>query len=150
MALDEFSSYTEALAAWLASNCQDESQLLKRKALEEAKQLVGCQSLSEQDYQFLIASQELEKRELLKQLEIARQETEFEPDNRQMTQFLATLTHELRIPTNTIIERLKPIKDGRVDDPKEEQELINRAFNCALHLLNVINESLDVAIIEPG
>ena len=149
MALDEFSSYTEALAAWLASNCQDESQLLKRKALEEAKQLVGCQSLSEQDYQFLIASQELEKRELLKQLEIARK-TEFEPDNRQMTQFLATLTHELRIPTNTIIERLKPIKDGRVDDPKEEQELINRAFNCALHLLNVINESLDVAIIEPG
>lgn len=75
MELDEFSSYTEALAAWLASNCQDESQLLQGRALEDAKKLVRCRSLSRSDYQFLIASQELEKRELLNQLEIARQVT---------------------------------------------------------------------------
>ena len=41
MALDKFFSYTKALAAWLASNCQDESQLLQGKALQDVNQQIA-------------------------------------------------------------------------------------------------------------
>lgn len=143
MALDEFSSYTEALAAWLASNCQDESQLLQGKALEDAKELVRCRNLSESDYQFLIASQELEKRELLKQLQIARQTTQ--DLNQQIADFLANARTELATPINGIICSLKLIVDGLLDDREEEQEFLNDAYQRALDTRNRVNHLLDLA-----
>jgi signal transduction histidine kinase len=143
MALDEFSSYTEALAAWLASNRQDESQLLKGKALEDAKQLVECRSLSEPDYQFLIASQELEKRELLKQLEIDRQATQ--EVNQQIASFLANTRIELATPINGIICSLKLIIDGLTKSREEEQAFINEAHRSALDTLAQVNGLLDIA-----
>jgi len=61
--------YAESLTAWLASNCQDESRLLRGKALQDALEWAAEQSLSDRDYQFLTASQELDR----KQVEIALQ-----------------------------------------------------------------------------
>jgi signal transduction histidine kinase len=143
MALDNFSSYTEALAAWLASDCQDESHLLQGKALEDAKKLIGCRSLSEQDYQFLITSQELEKRELLKKLEIARQATQ--DVNQKIANFLANTRTELATPINCIISSLKVIIDGVTDSLEEDQDFINHAYECALDTLNQVNDLLDIA-----
>ena len=54
--------YGEALTAWLDSNCQDESRLLQGQALQEALSWAAGKSLSDRDYQFLAASQELDKR----------------------------------------------------------------------------------------
>jgi hypothetical protein len=54
--------YSEALAAWLDSGCQDESRLLQGQALQEALAWAAGKSLSDADYQFLAASQELDKR----------------------------------------------------------------------------------------
>ncbi|HEY9701408.1 MAG TPA: AAA-like domain-containing protein, partial [Allocoleopsis sp.] len=56
--------YGESLTAWLSSNCQDESRLLRGKALQEALIWANSKNLSNQDYQFLGASQELEMIEL--------------------------------------------------------------------------------------
>ena len=56
--------YSEAISAWLASNRQDESRLLRGQALLEAKAWSADKSLSDWDYQFLVASQELEHQEL--------------------------------------------------------------------------------------
>ena len=53
--------YSENLRAWLISNCTDESRLLRGKALEDALAWGVGKSLSDRDYQFLAASQELEK-----------------------------------------------------------------------------------------
>lgn len=55
--------YAGLLAAWLASGCQDKSQLLQGKILREAQAWAASHSLSDQDYQFLSASQELQRRE---------------------------------------------------------------------------------------
>ena len=52
--------YAESLTAWLASNCQDESRLLRGQALQDAADWAVGKSLSNQDYQFLAASQETE------------------------------------------------------------------------------------------
>jgi DNA-binding HxlR family transcriptional regulator len=54
--------YSEALSAWLDSDCQDESRLLQGQALHEALTWATGKSLSDRDYQFLAASQDLDKR----------------------------------------------------------------------------------------
>ncbi len=54
--------YGEAIAAWLESDCQDESRLCQGQALKDALAWAADKSLSDRDYQFLAASQELEKR----------------------------------------------------------------------------------------
>lgn len=58
--------YAEALTAWLVSNCQDESRLLRGQALQDALTWATGKSLSHQDYQFLAAAQEAELAELRK------------------------------------------------------------------------------------
>lgn len=69
-ALANLRPYAEALAAWLASNGKDESCLLRGQALQEAL-VWAADSLGNQDYQFLMASQGFEGRELQKALESA-------------------------------------------------------------------------------
>jgi PAS domain S-box-containing protein len=63
-ALADLRPYAEALAAWLASNCQDESHLLRGQTLRDAQKWAVGKSLSTEDYQFLTASQERESREI--------------------------------------------------------------------------------------
>jgi hypothetical protein len=68
-ALDELRPYAESLNAWRASDYQDESRLLRGEALQEALVWAAGKSLSDQDYQFLAESQELDKRDIQKKLE---------------------------------------------------------------------------------
>lgn len=70
--------YSEAFTAWLASGCQDESRLLRRQALQDALDWAVGKNLSNLDYQFLAASQELDKREVQVALEAERHARELE------------------------------------------------------------------------
>jgi WD40 repeat protein len=64
--------YSQALDAWIASARQDTSRLLRGQALLDALEWSHDKSLSDQDYQFLTASQELDRRELEAKLEADR------------------------------------------------------------------------------
>ena len=66
--------YAEAISAWLASNCSEESWLLRGQALRDARAWAANKSLSHQDYQFLSDSQELEQREVRNALEVEKAE----------------------------------------------------------------------------
>ena len=70
--LSKLRPYAETFNAWLNSGCSDESRLLRGQALQEAQNWSAHHSLSDQDYQFLTASQELDKREIQKSLEAER------------------------------------------------------------------------------
>ncbi|WP_445174627.1 AAA-like domain-containing protein [Microcoleus sp.] len=59
-ALGDLRPYAESLTTWIATNCQDESRLLRGQALEDARKWAANKSLCTQDYQFLNASQEAE------------------------------------------------------------------------------------------
>lgn len=61
--LDQLRPYAEAFNAWLTSDGQDESRLLRGQALEEALQWSAGRQLSSQDAEFLRASQQLENKE---------------------------------------------------------------------------------------
>ena len=63
--------YAESLTAWLKSDRQDHSRLLRGHALEEAQAWADHRSLSDLDYQFLTASQALDKLEM-QQAQLAR------------------------------------------------------------------------------
>ncbi|HBE58380.1 MAG TPA: histidine kinase, partial [Cyanobacteria bacterium UBA11366] len=58
--------------------------------------------------------------------------------------------HELRTPLNGMIGFLRLVIDEVADDPEEEKEFIQEAHNSAIHLLNIINDILDIAKIEAG
>ncbi|MBW4520290.1 MAG: GAF domain-containing protein [Scytolyngbya sp. HA4215-MV1] len=83
-----------------------------------------------------------------RELEDARQQAE--EASRLKSEFLANTSHELRTPLNGMIGFLKLIMDGMADDPKEQEEFLSEAYRSALHLLNIINDVLDIAKIEAG
>ena len=62
--------YSEAFTVWVESGCQDESRLLRGVALENAQAWARGKSLSDLDYQFLVASQELDSRVLAEESRI--------------------------------------------------------------------------------
>ncbi|MGH2413848.1 MAG: HAMP domain-containing sensor histidine kinase, partial [Microcystaceae cyanobacterium] len=82
------------------------------------------------------------------ELEIAWKEAK--TANQVKTQFLATTSHELRNPLNTIINCVRLVRDGMCDDREEELEFLKRADDTAIHLLGIINELLDISKIEAG
>lgn len=56
--------YADLLNSWVVSNYQDENYLLRRQGLVDAQIWAQGKSLSNLDYRFLAASEELEKREV--------------------------------------------------------------------------------------
>ena len=66
------------------------------------------------------------------------------------SEFLASTTHELRTPLNGIIGFLKLVLDDMADSEEEKHEFLEEAYQSALHLLNLINDILDLAKIESG
>ena len=72
-ALAKLRPYAELITAWLASKCEDESRLLRGQALRDGQAWTVGKSLSDRDYQFLAASQELDKRNVQRALEAERQ-----------------------------------------------------------------------------
>ncbi|MFB2879074.1 AAA-like domain-containing protein [Floridanema aerugineum] len=62
--LSNLRPYAETLTAWLASNCQDKSRLLHGLALQDALAWAENKNLGNQDYEFLSASQKLDKEQV--------------------------------------------------------------------------------------
>ncbi|PLZ99732.1 hypothetical protein CI592_19260, partial [Fischerella thermalis CCMEE 5328] len=71
-ALADLRPYAETLEAWVASS-KDESWLLRGQALQDAQTWAIGKSLSDLNYQYLAASQELDKRKMQTALEAEKQ-----------------------------------------------------------------------------
>jgi len=72
--LNRLRPYASFLNAWIESNYQDESRLLRGQALQEALNWTQQKGLGDLDYRYLTASQDLEQREIQEKLERARLE----------------------------------------------------------------------------
>ena len=86
--------------------------------------------------------------QLYHELELASLKAE--EANRLKSDFLANTSHELRTPLNGIIGFLKLLLEGMADNPEEQQEFLQEAYKSSIHLLNLINDILDIAKIEAG
>ncbi|MBD2560222.1 GAF domain-containing protein [Nostoc linckia FACHB-391] len=85
---------------------------------------------------------------LYKELESARQKAK--EASRLKSEFLANVSHEIRTPLNGMIGFLKLILEGMADDPEEQNQFLAEAHHLSIHLLNIINDILDIAKIEAG
>lgn len=82
------------------------------------------------------------------ELEEARKQAE--EASRLKSEFLANTSHELRTPLNGMIGFLKLVMDGMADDPEEQATFLEEAYRSSVHLLDLINDVLDIAKIEAG
>jgi signal transduction histidine kinase/ligand-binding sensor domain-containing protein/CheY-like chemotaxis protein/HPt (histidine-containing phosphotransfer) domain-containing protein len=78
-------------------------------------------------------------------LELARKEAE--AGNRSKGAFISTISHELRTPMTTIIGYAESLVDDRVNR-KEQQRRGNKIIRSAKHLLDIMNNVLDISKIE--
>ena len=71
--------------------------------------------------------------------------------DRMKSQFLANMSHELRTPLNSIIGFSRVIIKG-IDGPINEvqEQDLKAIYNSGQHLLNLINDILDLSKIEAG
>ncbi len=71
--------------------------------------------------------------------------------NRVKSEFVANMSHELRTPLNSIIGFSRLIHDGKVGPVSpEQQEYLGDVLLSATHLLELINDILDLSKIEAG
>jgi PAS domain S-box-containing protein len=70
--------------------------------------------------------------------------------NKRKDEFLATTSHELRTPLNGIVGFLTLVEQGLSRDRDEEKKFIGQALASSKHLLNLINDLLDISKIESG
>ncbi len=83
--------------------------------------------------------------------EIEEKGRELESANKHKSEFLANMSHELRTPLNAILGYTELILDSIYGEvPEKIQEVLERLEKNGRHLLNLINDVLDLSKIEAG
>src|SRR6185312_6402988 len=74
-----------------------------------------------------------------------------ESANRAKSQFLANMSHELRTPLNAVIGFSEILTDKTFGELNDRQlKYTNNILNSGRHLLQLINDILDLAKVEAG
>jgi signal transduction histidine kinase/CheY-like chemotaxis protein len=100
----------------------------------------------------------MDLRERLRLEEIRRRAIELEQQNRRIqeasrlkSEFLANMSHELRTPLNAIIGFAELLYDGQVPPgAPQHREFLGDILVSGRHLLQLINDVLDLAKVEAG
>ncbi|MBO7079562.1 MAG: response regulator [Bacilli bacterium] len=82
-----------------------------------------------------------------KKLRVAAKEAE--SANKAKTDFLSTMSHDIRTPMNAIIG-LTAISQKNLDDPDAIKENLRKISIAGNHLLTLINDILDISKVESG
>jgi PAS domain S-box-containing protein len=94
---------------------------------------------------------ELERRVSERTADLSRANAELEQAARAKDEFLASMSHELRTPLNAILTLAESLEEGTYEPLNEKQlKPLRTIAESGYHLLNLINDILDLSKIEAG
>ncbi len=102
---------------------------------------------------------EVRTRELRQEIDVRRKteedlisaKEEAEKANNAKSEFLSRMSHELRTPMNAILGFGQLLKmDTKEDNPESRKNFVDQILKAGNHLLELINEVLDLSRIESG
>ena len=99
---------------------------------------------------FLAIIEEITKRKEI-ELQLRESKEAAEVASRAKSEFLATMSHELRTPLNAIMGLSQLLQQGIVGSMNDKQkEYIDCIYSSGVHLLELINDILDLSKVEAG
>jgi PAS domain S-box-containing protein len=99
---------------------------------------------------FLAIIEEISKRKET-ELQLRESKEAAEVGSRAKSEFLATMSHELRTPLNAIMGLSQLLQQEIVGSMNDKQkEYINCIYSSGVHLLELINDILDLSKVEAG
>ncbi|MDB5100205.1 MAG: multi-sensor hybrid histidine kinase [Cyanobacteria bacterium RYN_339] len=129
----------------------DEQKSRDRLIQERDAALVALR-IAQQQWGLLTLDSEQEKHRLEQSLTgLSDANRHLSDVDRLRNQFFSHMNHELRTPLNSVIGFLEDTLEGLAGPLNPEQHrYLGHALGSAEHLLNVINEVLDLAFLESG
>lgn len=119
------------------------------KDITEKKRLE--RAIEERNLELQELNEKLEEKVIERTKDLEKANRELERSNRLKSQFIATVSHELRTPLNSILGFSELLMDevfGTLTD--KQKRYVNNIYNSGSHLLQLINNILDIAKIESG
>ena len=119
------------------------------KDITEKKRLE--RALEERNLELQEMNEKLEEKVFERTKDLEKANRELERSNKLKSQFIATMSHELRTPLNSILGFSELLGDevyGPLTDKQKRH--VQNIYNSGSHLLQLINNILDIAKIESG